>query len=78
MLIVHLGTNDLMETDFFCCRQRLAIFMQHCLDTYPYAHLVRSDILPRACYFGATNPAKIEKKRRSINRWARSIGCRMG
>ena len=78
MLIVHVGTNDLGDTDFFCMRQRIALFMKECCDKYPWTKLVWSDILPRACYFGTINPSKLEMKRRAVNRWARSLSRRMG
>ena len=78
MLIVHVGTNELVVTDFFSIRQRIAIFMHECREAYPEAKLVWSDILPRACYFGTTDPSKIEMKRRKANKWARSYGRRIG
>ena len=78
MLIVNVGTNDLGDTDFFCMRQRIALFMKERCDKYPWTKLVWSDILPCACYFGTINPSKLEMKRRAVNRWARSLSRRMG
>ena len=77
-LIVHIGTNNLVDTDLFCMRQRVALFMQYCIDHLPGIRLIWSDILPRACYFGAVNPARIEMKRRAVNKWARSFSGRIG
>ena len=77
LLIVHIGTNDLVGTDFFCMRQRIELFMRECNQFFPEARLVWSDILPRACYFGAINPARMEMKRRAINRWAWTISRRL-
>ena len=74
MLIVHVGTNDLVDTDAFCLRQRITVFMRECRERYPNTRLVWSDIfLPRACYFGAFSQSRMEMKRRSINKWARSF-----
>ena len=36
-----------------------------------------SDVLPRPCFVGAISQPKMERKRRSTNRWARSLSCRM-
>ena len=78
VIVVHLGTNDLGFADAFSLRQRIRIFMSECLANYPMAQVVWSDILPRACYFGALSPAKVEMKRRSTNNWSRSLGRRLG
>ncbi len=69
LIIVHLGTNDLVQLDAFCLRQSVRIFMSECSVQFPRAHLVWSDILPRACYFGALSQSKLEMKRRSINKY---------
>ena len=58
-------------------RQRISVFMGEIREAYPAARLVWSDILPRACYFGAKNPAKMETKRRAVDRWARSLRRRL-
>ncbi len=78
LIIIHLGTNDLVTLDAFCLRQGIRLFMSECLARFPAATVVWSDILPRACYFGAWSPSKIEKKRRLINKWSRSFGRRLG
>ena len=78
LLVVHIGTNNLANTDLFCMRQRVAVFMQYCIETFPRSKLIWSDILPRACYFGAKQPAKMEMKRRVVNKWARSFSKRIG
>ena len=78
LIIVHIGTNDLVPLDAFCIRQSLRIFMEECCARFPGAQLVWSDILPRACFFGAFSQAKMEMKRRSINKWARKVGRRIG
>ena len=49
-----------------------------CLANYPMAQVVWSDILPRACYFGALSPAIVEMKGRSTNNWSRSLSRRLG
>ncbi len=78
LLIVHVGTNDLVDTDAFCLRQRIALLMQECRNRFPDAALVWSNMRPRACYFGAFDPKKMEMKRRSINRYATSFSRRIG
>ena len=78
LLIVHVGTNDLVHLDAFCFRQRIQVFMMECLSRFPRARLVWLDILPRACYFGAYSPSRVEMKRRSMNKWARSLSRRVG
>ena len=62
VIVAHLGTNDLGFADAFSLRQRIRIFMSECLANYPMPQVVWSDILPRACYFGALSPAKVEMK----------------
>ena len=52
-LIVHLGTNELVAVDSYSIRQSVRIFMDECCANFPGARLVWSDILLRACYFGA-------------------------
>ena len=59
IIIVHLGTNDLVAVDEFSMRQRIALSMDRCLMQFPNTLLIWSDILPRVFYFGATIPAKI-------------------
>lgn len=71
-LLVHLGTNDLVRIDEFALRQRVAVMLRDCLDWCPHLTLIWSDILPRVFYFGAHSQPALERKRRIINRWARS------
>ena len=78
LIIVHLGTNDLVAVDLYGIRQSVRIFMEECCAHFPGARLIWSDILPRACYFGALSQSKLEMKRRSVNKWARSVSRRMG
>ena len=77
-IVVHLGTNDRGFANAFSLRQGIRIFMSECLANYPTARVVWSDILLRACYFGALSPAKVEMKRRSTNKWSLSLGHHLG
>ena len=77
-IIVHIGTNDLVEVDEFSIRQRIALTMKRCRDVFPATCIIWSDILPRVFYFGARSQMSIERKRRAVNRWARSQGRRLG
>ena len=45
---------------------------------FPNTLLIWSDILPRVFYFGARSQLSLERKRRAVNRWARSQGRRRG
>ena len=77
LIIVHVGTNDLLKVDSFAFRARIRVFMHECVLRFQSARIVWSDILPRACYFGTRFPARADRKRRSINRWCRSIGNKL-
>lgn len=71
VIICHIGTNDLVNVDEFCMRQRITVFMHQCISQFPYTRVVWSDILPRVFYFGAKSQPAVEKKRKAINRWAK-------
>ena len=68
LLIVHLGTNDLVKVDEFALRQRIAVMLRDCLEWCQSATVVWSDILPRVFYFGALSQPVLERKRRTVNR----------
>ena len=70
LLIVHLGTNDLVRIDEYA--QRIAVMLRDCLRWGPNMTIVWSAILPRVHYFGAHSQTALKRKRRTINRWARS------
>jgi len=72
LLIIHLGTNDLVTKDEYALRQIIAVMLRDCAMMYPNTWLVWSDILPRVFYIGARSQPAIERKRRTVNRWARS------
>ena len=78
VIIVHVGTNDLVGVDEFSIRQRIALYMQQCLMQFPTTTIIWSDILPRMFYFVARSQLSLERKRRALNRWARSQGRRLG
>ena len=42
MIIIHLGTNDLVSSDQFCIRQLIASTLQFCKGRYPAASIVWS------------------------------------
>ena len=50
IIIVHLGTNDLLAVDEFSMRQPIALSMDRCLMQFPNTLLIWSDILPRVFY----------------------------
>ena len=78
MLLLHIGTNDLVDVDEFCLRQRILTLIQSCTALYPNAILIWSCILPRVFYFGARSQAALEKKRRAVNRWAKKQCTKIG
>ena len=77
MIIIHLGTNDLVSSDQFCIRQLIASTLQFCKGRYPAASIVWSDILPRVFYFGARSQVAMERQRRALNRWAKSQSAKV-
>jgi lysophospholipase L1-like esterase len=78
IIIVHIGTNDLVDVDEFSIRQRIVLSMKKCVKFFPHTTIIWSDILPRLFYFGARSQLSLERKRRALNRWARSQGRRLG
>ena len=72
MLIIHFGSNDLVRLDEYALRQRVSVMLQDCATWCPTMTIVWSDFLPRVFYFGAFLQPAVERKRRTINRWARS------
>ncbi len=78
VIIVHIGTNDLVTVDEFCMRQRITEALQTYTAQFPNTKVVWSDILPRVFYFGAKSQAAVEKKRKAVNRWAKSQCKRLG
>ena len=78
IIIVHIGTNDLVDVDEFSIRQRIALSMQRCIKCFPHTTVIWSDILPRLFYFGARSQLSLERKRCALNRWARSQGQQLG
>ena len=78
VIIFHIGTNDLVDVDEFCMRQRITVSLQTYVSQFSTTKVVWSDILPRIFYFGAKSQAAVEKKRRAINRWAKSQCIRLG
>ncbi len=78
VIIFHIGTNDLIEVDEFCLRQRISVALQAYISQFPSSKIVWSDILPRVFYFGAKSQPAVERKRRAINRWAKSQCARLG
>ena len=77
IIIIHIGTNDMVHTDLFQMRQRIAYFMQFCSSKLPPCHsgVVSYSATP---FFTLRQMIKeaMEHMRRSINRWARSR-CRL-
>ncbi|XP_038053682.1 uncharacterized protein LOC119726141 [Patiria miniata] len=77
VVVIHLGTNDLVSIDTFCMRQRIRLLMEEFRTRYPSVCLVWSDILPRLFYYGAQSNASINKKRLTLNKWARAMAYRL-
>ena len=65
VLIIHLGTNDLIAMDVYSVRQ------SHTLVFW-------SESLPRVFYFGAHSQKNKEQQRKKINRWMRTCCQRNG
>ena len=47
VLLVHVGTNDLVTTDEFCMHQRILLLLNSCTVRFPHTVLIWSAILPR-------------------------------
>lgn len=78
IIIVHLGTNDLLTIDVFSVRQSISLFMADLKAQFPDTIICWSDILPRVFYFGARSQRAMEQQRKVINRWARACSRRIG
>ena len=46
VLIIYIGTNDLINTDEFCMRQRILLLLNSCTVSFPNMVLIWSAILP--------------------------------
>ena len=78
LLIIHMGTNDLVHTDFFSLPQRVSLCIDGCRTLFPGAAVVWSDTLPRMFYYGARSQRSLEKQRRALNKWSRTYCHRVG
>ena len=72
MVIVHLGSNDLVRQDEYALQQRASVMLRDCAARCPTMVNVWPDMLPQVFYFGAFSQPALECKRHTINRWARS------
>ena len=50
---IHVGTNDLVQLNFFAIRQTLASLLMECKDMFLHTRLVWTCILPHLFYYGA-------------------------
>ena len=78
VIVFHIGTNDLLSVDAFCIRQCIFVLFEDTVTMYPQSQIIWSDILPRVFYFGTTAQASMDRKRRSINKWAKSRLYQLG
>ena len=78
VLLIHIGTNDLIATDEFCMQQLILLLLNSCTVRFPKMVLIWSAILPRVFYFGARSQASLERKRKSLNRWAQKQCTKLG
>ena len=78
VIVLHIGTNDLLSVDAFCIWQRMLVQFTDIKALYLQARIAWSDILPRVFYFGTTAQASMDRKRRSINKWAKSSLRKVG
>ena len=78
VLILHIGTNDLVHIDEFSMRQRILLLLNTCTRRFPQTCLVWSEILPRLFYFGANAQNALGRKRKALNRWARKHCTKLG
>lgn len=78
VLIIHLGTNDLIAMDVYSIRQSILIFMGEIRAQFPTTVVFWSEILPRVFYFGAHSQKGMEQQRKKINRWMRTCCQRHG
>ena len=60
VIVVHIGSNDLVAVDFFELRQGIALVIAHCREQFPAATLVWSNILPRMFYYSANSQPSLE------------------
>lgn len=78
ILVVHAGGNDLCSTRVPELLSVIRSDMDRFKAFFPDLILVWSEIVPRAVWLGARNPAAIERARRMVNsrvsRWVRSNG----
>ena len=72
VLVVHIGTNDMVQVEEFSFRQGIVLFMRSCATLFPHDKLIWSDILRLLHYFGARSQTGLERKHHTLNRWARS------
>ena len=78
VLLIHVGTNDLISMDEFCMRQRILLLLNSCTVRFPDTVLIWSAMLPRVFYFGARSQSSLERKRKALNRWARKQCSKLG
>ena len=77
LLILHFGTNDLVRVDEYGLRMKVAAMLQDCASMLPLTTIFWSDILPRVVYQGARSQPALERKRRTINKWARAQSAKL-
>ena len=73
MIVIHVGTNDLLTLDLVQFRHRCRHVVAECIKLMPHSVMVWSDILPRHWYDGAHSQCSVDLKRKSMNKTARAI-----
>lgn len=72
-VVLHVGTNDVLSLDLIQFKLECERVLAECRRLLPFAVIVWSDILPRHWYEGACSQSAVDKKRKSMNKTARSI-----
>ncbi len=70
IVLIHVGTNDLIKIDEYGLRQQVSVLLRDLEWQFPESVLIWSDILPRVHYKGARSQSAVERKRRTINQHA--------
>ena len=72
ILLLHCGTNDIGLTPHHLIHEYLR-YINYLKESFPQTVILWSDIFPRKKYSVATSTPKVDKVRKKINKYARSI-----
>lgn len=78
VIIVHIGTNDILTMDRFSLLNLVFTFLSSLHRLFPGSVIIWSDILPRIEWRGARNQSAIDQVRQDLNRRAGRILLDLG